>query len=211
MRHREIVPIGLSGNCLEIFESLSAESRLTAILDDSDRHRDTEFEGVPVLPLDRARDFPEAGFLCLVGSEKSYRARAGIVSRIGVGHDRFVTFKHPSAEVSRFAEVGRGTVFYSGALVTSNARIGDHVLIMPRAVVHHDVRIGNYSLIGTGVIIAGGATVGESCYIGSGTAIRNGVTIGDGALVGLGSVVVKDVAPGAVVAGCPARSLAGRD
>ena len=43
--------------------------------------------------------------------------------------------------------------------------------------------------------------------LGSGAVIMGGVTIGEGALVGAGAVVTKDVAAGAVVAGCPARFL----
>src|SRR3954447_21630543 len=43
--------------------------------------------------------------------------------------------------------------------------------------------------------------------IGSGAVILAGVTIGAGALVGAGAVVTKDVAPGTVVAGCPARFM----
>lgn len=43
--------------------------------------------------------------------------------------------------------------------------------------------------------------------IGSGAVILAGVTIGEGALVGAGAVVTRDVCPGAVVAGCPARFL----
>jgi UDP-2-acetamido-3-amino-2,3-dideoxy-glucuronate N-acetyltransferase len=41
--------------------------------------------------------------------------------------------------------------------------------------------------------------------IGSGAVILSGVTIGPGALVGAGAVVTRDVAPGAIVAGVPAR------
>jgi UDP-2-acetamido-3-amino-2,3-dideoxy-glucuronate N-acetyltransferase len=43
--------------------------------------------------------------------------------------------------------------------------------------------------------------------IGSGAVILAGVTVGAGALVGAGAVVTRDVAPGAVVAGSPARFL----
>ncbi len=43
--------------------------------------------------------------------------------------------------------------------------------------------------------------------IGSGAVILGGVTIGEGALVGAGAVVTRDVEPGTVVAGVPARSL----
>lgn len=43
--------------------------------------------------------------------------------------------------------------------------------------------------------------------IGSNVTVLCGVTIGAGARVGAGAVVVKDVPPGATVAGNPARVL----
>ena len=43
--------------------------------------------------------------------------------------------------------------------------------------------------------------------IGSGAVILCGVTVGEGALVGAGAVVTRDVPPGHVVAGVPARMV----
>jgi acetyltransferase-like isoleucine patch superfamily enzyme len=47
----------------------------------------------------------------------------------------------------------------------------------------------------------------QGASIGSGAVILGGITVGAGALVGAGAVVTKDVSPGTVVAGCPARLL----
>jgi UDP-2-acetamido-3-amino-2,3-dideoxy-glucuronate N-acetyltransferase len=41
--------------------------------------------------------------------------------------------------------------------------------------------------------------------VGSGAVIMCGVEIGEGAMVGAGALVTRDVAPGALVAGTPAR------
>lgn len=47
--------------------------------------------------------------------------------------------------------------------------------------------------------------------IGSGAVVMGGVTIGAGALIGAGAVVTRDVAPGTVMAGVPARLLRMRE
>lgn len=50
--------------------------------------------------------------------------------------------------------------------------------------------------------------VGIGASIGSGALIMGGVTIGARATIGAGAVVLRDVAPGEVVAGVPARVIA---
>lgn len=49
--------------------------------------------------------------------------------------------------------------------------------------------------------------VGRRASIGSNATILCGISIGEGATVGAGAVVTRDVAPGDVVAGVPARSV----
>jgi len=49
--------------------------------------------------------------------------------------------------------------------------------------------------------------IGRDVWIGANAVILGGVTIGDGAVVAAGAVVTKDVEPGAIVAGVPARQM----
>lgn len=52
--------------------------------------------------------------------------------------------------------------------------------------------------------------IGRNVWIGGGALILPGVTVGDDAIVGAGAVVTRDVAPGATVAGNPARPIPAR-
>jgi acetyltransferase-like isoleucine patch superfamily enzyme len=52
--------------------------------------------------------------------------------------------------------------------------------------------------------------VEAGCYLGQGCTVRQELRIGAGSLVGMGAVVVRDVPPGSVVAGNPARRLRDR-
>jgi acetyltransferase-like isoleucine patch superfamily enzyme len=48
-------------------------------------------------------------------------------------------------------------------------------------------------------------TIGDHVFLGANAVVLMGVTIGDRAVVGAGAVVTKDVPPGTVVTGVPAR------
>ena len=49
--------------------------------------------------------------------------------------------------------------------------------------------------------------IGNKVWIGSNATILAGVTIGEGAIVAAGAVVTRDVPPGVIVGGVPAKVL----
>lgn len=69
----------------------------------------------------------------------------------------------------------------------------------------HNVTIGEHSLIVAQVGIAGSTSVGNHVMIGGQAGLVDHITIGDQAKIAAGSGIEKDVEPGAVMSGWPAR------
>jgi acetyltransferase-like isoleucine patch superfamily enzyme len=125
--------------------------------------------------------------------------------------------------------VGANTKIGAFVEIQKNAAVGRNCKISSHSFVCEGVTIEDEVFIGHGVMFindsyprattSGGALQTESDWkvettlirrgasIGSGATILAGVTVGERALVGAGSVVTRDVPPGAIVAGNPARLL----
>jgi acetyltransferase-like isoleucine patch superfamily enzyme len=118
----------------------------------------------------------------------------------------------PFVEIQRGVVVGRRCKIQSHAFVCTGVTLGDGVFVghgvlfvndkTPRATVDGGLAgEEDWTLLDT--------VVEDGASLGSGAIVLGGVRVGAGALVGAGAVVSRDVAPGAVVAGVPARALAG--
>lgn len=100
----------------------------------------------------------------------------------------------PSAQVSRHATLGLGTIVMHGAIVNAGARVGNNCIINTRAMLEHDASVGDHSHISTGTILNGAVTVGAASFIGSGCVVKEGVSIGENCLVGMGLKVRHNLA-----------------
>ncbi|MBI1949632.1 MAG: N-acetyltransferase [Deltaproteobacteria bacterium] len=120
--------------------------------------------------------------------------------------------------VGAFVEIQRGAVIGKRCKVSSHSFICDGVTLEDEVFVGHGVMFTNdkrpraTNADGTPQTAKDWTLertrVGKRASIGSGAVILCGITIGEGALIGAGAVVTKDVAPGEVVAGVPARLAA---
>lgn len=122
-----------------------------------------------------------------------------------------ISLIHPMTSVSRFSEMGPGTVLMAGAVVNVDAVIGAANIINTGATVDHDCRLSDAVHICPGAHLSGDVQVGHGSWVGVGATIKQGMTIGRDVMIGAGAVVVRPVADGQTVIGNPARLLTKRD
>jgi acetyltransferase-like isoleucine patch superfamily enzyme len=117
-------------------------------------------------------------------------------------------------KIGAFVEIQKNAVVGARCKVSSHAFICEGVTIEDEVFVGHGVVFindkqpractdGRLQTEADWKVVA--TRVKRGASIGSGTVIMCGVTIGEKAMVGAGAVVTRDVPPGAVVVGVPAR------
>jgi UDP-2-acetamido-3-amino-2,3-dideoxy-glucuronate N-acetyltransferase len=110
-----------------------------------------------------------------------------------------------NATIGRRCKISSHTFICEGVTIEDDCFIGHHVCFINDPYPRATNADGGLQTEADWVVIPTRVCRGAS--IGSGAVILAGVTIGAGALVGAGAVVTKDVAPGSIVVGNPARLL----
>ena len=105
-------------------------------------------------------------------------------------------------------EIGANTVIDRGGL--GDTVVGDHAKIDTLVRVGHNAHIETNAIVTAGAVVGGSSRIGAGSYIGLNAVIRDQVVVGAGAFVAMGAVVIRDVAPGSTVAGCPAKEMPAR-
>lgn len=162
--------------------------------------------GIPVELVSAIEPPDDARFLVALGDPAARRAAALALAAKGM---RPATLVHPRVEMSRFVEMGPGTVVCANSVLTCNLVLGAHVQVNLACTIGHDAVIEDFSTLSPGVNISGCVHLESGVFVGTNACIINGKTdrplrIGAGAVVAAGACVTKDVPPHALVAGVPA-------
>lgn len=179
---------GLAREMRQLVLATSSDQRVTVLLIDAGEEASVEEGSTAVLGI--GRPGPRAA------------AFERLATRLA-----FPSLVHPRADVGDTTTVGEGSVVTSGVVTTTDVEIGRGVLLNLNCTVGHDCRVGDFCVVNPGAAISGGVVIEPEVLVGTKACILEGRRIGRGATIGAGAVVTKDVPPGTVVAGVPAREL----
>lgn len=107
---------------------------------------------------------------------------------------------------------GAGVIMSDFTICTADVVVGRHFHANIYTYIAHDCVIGDFVTMAPRVCVNGNTIIEDDVYVGTGAILKQGtrdkpLRIGKGAVIGMGAVVTKDVAPGAVVIGNPARPM----
>lgn len=204
---RPLILIGGGGHCKSVIEvAESAGYEIKGILDMPDEVGKEVLPGHKVIGTDDEipQYVEECDFVITVGFIKNPALRIKLYNKVKAAGGRLATIIASTAHVSKYAELGEGTVIMHHAFVNAGAKIGDNCIINTFANIEHDAEVGNQCHISTGTMVNGECKIGENCFIGSQSVCVNCIEIASDIIVGAGSVVRKSIRMKGIYAGNPA-------
>ena len=189
---------GGSGHAKVISDIIRSQGDSVGVIYDDAPHC-SELAEVPVL---RASEYAVEGPMIIsIGANE---IRKKIAARYPVV---YATAIASTAEISKSAHIGFGSVVMQGTIIQADVRIGNHCIINSGASIDHECLLEDYVHVSPHATLCGNVKVGEGSWIGAGATVIPGIQIGSWVNIGAGAVVVRDVPDGAVVAGVPAKIL----
>lgn len=133
------------------------------------------------------------------------RLRRSVARQLDVWGRTLTSVIHPTAHVSRSAQIGPGAVLCPFTLVGPHAVVGRNLSLNCYGSIGHDSVIGDDCVVSPYVAVTGTVRLGDACFLGTHATIAPGVEVGAFSKVMAGSFVHRNAPAGSLLAGSPAK------
>lgn len=154
---------------------------------------------------EKYKDFADVKFIFQLYRPDLMKERIDLLNSYNIPLNRFATFIHPSAIVSRSVKIGQGTSILSNVVLNAGAIIGNHCTIHSNSLIGHDTFIKDYNFFAAHSVIGSNINFGSSNFIGLNTSFNNYISVGDNCFIGMASNVIKSIPSNTKVYGNPAK------
>jgi sugar O-acyltransferase (sialic acid O-acetyltransferase NeuD family) len=216
--HKKVILIGGKGSCVDIAEEIEdARVRygmnievLGFAFDDPSYAKG--INGWPVLcgtkeAWDKYKQCKDVYFIFGMFRYDIARERFALRDSYGISVHRYLTFVHPTAYISRTAQIGHGTIVLANATIKNNVVIGTCNFINSNVNIDHDCVIGNDNFFAAHTCLGSAITVGNRNFFGLNSSVRTPSVIGDYNRIGMCSNVLNSIDDNLVMIGNPAKPL----
>ncbi len=200
MSNKEVYLYGGSGHG-KVIKEIAENSNVNVIAFVDDNPKSSTLLNVPILKTSEIEDVIKKEFIISIGSNEIRKMISKKLTNIS---DAIVD---PSAQISDFVTIEKGTVVMPSVVVNSDTNIGAHVILNTGAIIEHDCKIGDFAHISPNVTITGGVSIGEGTHIGAGAIVIPGIKIGKWVTIGAGAVIINDIPDYTTAVGNPGRVI----
>ncbi len=133
--------------------------------------------------------------------------RNKITSELLTSNAQLVSLIHPKAQVSQYAQVGKGVLIGASAVVNGFSQLHLGCIVNTAAVIEHDVIVRAFTHISPGAIMLGASETGVQAWIGANAVVFPTIKVGAYTILGASSFTNKDLENKSIYAGCPAKRI----
>ena len=210
---KNVVILGAGGFAREVlwvFKDANEENREWKVLGFIDENLENQGKVLCELPIlggfdwFKSKKYIDISAICAIGSPRVKKRMVEKAKDIGL---KFCSIIHPSVKMSKYVEVGDGTIITAGNILTSQIKVGNHVIINLDCTIGHDSIIEDYCTVAPGVHISGNVHLEKGVDFGTGGVIIQGITLGAWSIIGAGAAVVEDIPSNVTAVGIPAKII----
>ena len=207
---QNIVIFGASGHGSVVLDCIEQEAKYNVVgFIDSFKKQGTEVNGYTVLGgeydlpylIDKYQIF---GGLVAIGDNWIRNLVVDRILKIAPEFN-YISAVHPSAQIGKDVQIGKGSVVMPGVTINANAIIAKHCILNTNSSLDHDGFMNNFSSLAPNVCVGGNFILGRGSAICLGTNVIENITVGEYSVVGAGSLLVGNVSSCVVVYGAPAK------
>ena len=175
---------------------------VAAFVVDDDYFRETELEGLPIVPFSEAQhshgpaDYDMHIAISYAGLNSVRKKKFEECRRLGYSLPSYISSR---ATVWPGVVRGENCLILEQTAAQPTVRIDSNVLIGTGNQIGHRTHIRSHAYVSGGVCIGGNCVIGERSFLGLGAMVKDHSKIGDGSFVTMGAVVARDLPERSVI------------
>lgn len=211
MENKDIYILGVGNNTIVYIDLVeSCGYNVSGLYHYNDERTGENVHGFPIIDsntnLFKRESLMGMNFAISVGDNK---IRAELAEMIRKKRGNLPTLIHPTAVVSKYAEIAQGVVIHANSVIQADVSIKQDSVVSYNVSITHTSKIGKACYLAFNSNIGAYVEIGDFVFVGQSAALVSGKLnyIGHESIIGAGAVVIKNVEPFSVIAGNPGKVI----